>query len=95
VERLKALIGKKENKIEFISDMINLLLTDREIYSDEVLFRDAVEEIYSILRSEVIENDRNNLIEAYENAVLLRAVVSGRVRSVEELLIEIRRNLSG
>ncbi|ASJ07937.1 hypothetical protein A3L11_01325 [Thermococcus siculi] len=95
MERLKALMGKKGNRVEFVADMINLLLTDREVYSDEVLFRDAVEEIYSTLRSEVLENGRKDLIEAYENAVLLRAVVSGRVKGVEELLLEIRKNLPG
>jgi hypothetical protein len=86
---------KKGSKIEFIADMIDLLLTDKDIYSDEVLFRDAVEEIYSTLRSEVIENGREDLIDAYENTVLLRAVVSGRVGGVEDLLLEIRKNLQG
>ncbi|WP_157721561.1 hypothetical protein [Thermococcus pacificus] len=73
MERLKALMGKKGNRLEFTADLVDLLLTDRELYSDEVLFRDAVEEIYSTLRSEALENGRKDLVEAYENAVLLRA----------------------
>ena len=93
MERLKALMGKKGNRIEFVVDLINMLLTERGLYADEVLFRDAVEEIYSILRSEVLENGRRDLVEAYENAVLLRAVVAGRVGGVEELLVEIKKNL--
>lgn len=95
MERLKALIGKRSNRLEFAADLVNLLLTDRELYSDEVLFRDAVEEIYSTLRSEVLENGRKDLVEAYENAVLLRAVVAGRVKGVEELLLEIKKGLPG
>lgn len=86
-------MGKKGNRIEFVVDLINMLLTERGLYADEVLFRDAVEEIYSILRSEVLENGRRDLVEAYENAVLLRAVVAGRVGDVEELLVEIKKNL--
>ncbi len=95
MERLKALMGKRGNRLEFAADLVNLLLTDRELYSDEVLFRDAVEEIYSTLRSEVLENGRKDLVEAYENAVLLRAVVAGRVKGVEELLLEIKKGLPG
>ncbi|ASJ07596.1 hypothetical protein [Thermococcus pacificus] len=95
MERLKALMGKKGNRLEFTADLVDLLLTDRELYSDEVLFRDAVEEIYSTLRSEALENGRKDLVEAYENAVLLRAVVTDRVKGVEELLLEIKKNLPG
>ncbi|NJE46938.1 hypothetical protein E3E35_05845 [Thermococcus sp. GR7] len=93
MERLKALIGRKESKVEFIGDLITLLLTDNNVYSDELLFRDAVEEIYNTLRSEVIDNGRIELVGAYEKAVLLRAVVSGDIKSPEEVLIDIRKNL--
>ncbi|WP_148883485.1 hypothetical protein [Thermococcus aciditolerans] len=95
MERLKALRKARSNRVGFIADMISLLLADKELYSDEVLFRDAVEEIYSTLRSEVTENGRKDLVEAYELAVLLKAVVSGRVKGTEELLVEIRKNLPG
>ncbi|ACJ16707.1 hypothetical protein TON_1219 [Thermococcus onnurineus NA1] len=93
MERLKALIGRKESKVEFIGDFITLLLTDNDVYSDELLFRDAVEEIYNTLRSEVIDNGRIELVRAYEKAVLLRAIVSGDIKSPEEVLIDIRKNL--
>ncbi|AEK73819.1 hypothetical protein GQS_09625 [Thermococcus sp. 4557] len=95
MERLKALRKSRSNRVEFIADMISLLLADKELYSDEVLFRDAVEEIYSTLRSEVTEKGRRDLVDAYELAVLLKAVVSGRVKGAEELLVEIRKNLPG
>nr|WP_206204886.1 hypothetical protein [Thermococcus sp. MV11] len=75
--------------------MVSLLLTDKELYSDEVLFRDAVEEIYSTLREEIVKSNRKDLMDAYEAAVLLKAVVSGRVKGAEELLMEIRKNLPG
>ncbi len=92
MERLKTLIGKRENRIEFVRDLVDLLLTG-EFYSDEVLFRDAVEEIYSILRSEVVENCRRDLTDAYETALLLRTSISGRTEGVGDLLRELRRNL--
>ncbi|NJD98207.1 hypothetical protein E3E26_00075 [Thermococcus sp. LS1] len=93
MERLKALIGWKESKVEFIGDLITLLLTDKDVYADEVLFRDAIEEIYNTLRSEVIDKGRSELVGAYEKAVLLRAIVSGDIKSPEEVLIDIRKNL--
>jgi hypothetical protein len=95
MERLKALIGKKEDRVDFVSYLITILLTNKELYSDEILFRGAVEEIYRTLRSEVMDNGRKDLVEAYEKAVLLRAVVSGGVKGTEELLVEIRKNLPG
>ncbi|NJE62459.1 hypothetical protein [Thermococcus sp. 21S7] len=93
MERLKALIGRNEDKVDFVSYLITIILTNKEFYSDEILFRDAVEEIYRTLRSEVVDNGRKDLIGAYEKAVLLRAVVSGPIESTDKLLLEIKKAL--
>jgi len=93
VERLKTLIGPRKDKVEFITGLVTLLLSDRELYSDEVLFRDAVEEIYQTLRSEVLEKRRTGLADAYETAVLLRATISGKPLEPENLLREVGRKL--
>ncbi len=94
MERLKALIGRKEDRVDFVSYLITILLTNKELYSDEVLFRDAVEEIYRTLRTEVLEKNRKDLIDAYETAVLLRVTVSGSLDSPDKLLLEIKKNLT-
>jgi len=93
VERLKDLIGRKEDKVDFVRYLITVLLTNEELYSDEVLFRDAVDEIYKILREEVVEKNRRDLVDAYETAVLLRAVVFRTPSSPDELLREVKRKL--
>ncbi|WP_297435905.1 hypothetical protein [Thermococcus sp.] len=94
MERLKTLIGPRKNRVDFITGLITLLLSDGELYSDEVLFRDAVEEIYQTLRSEVLDRKRGELADAYETAVLLRAAISGKSMNPERLLVEIGRKLS-
>lgn len=87
------MIGKKESRVEFVGYLITVLLGNKELYSDEVLFRDAVEEIYRTLKEEVLDGGRKELAEAYEKAVVLRALVSGGVRDPEGLLLEIKREL--
>ncbi|WP_256366230.1 hypothetical protein [Thermococcus sp. CX2] len=42
MERLRALMGQKVGMVEFIGNLIYLLLTNKEVYSDEVLFGDVV-----------------------------------------------------
>ncbi len=93
MERLKALIEPRKDRVEFIRGLITLLLADRELYSDEVLFRDAVEEIYRTLRLEVLDKKRTELADAYETAVLLRATISGKPLEPENLLREVGRKL--
>lgn len=97
MERFKALMGRKRrmHRLDFVRDMVTVLLTDREIYSDGVLFRDAVEEIYRSLREEVLDAGNRDAVEAYELAVLLRAVAFGRVPDVESALRAIEKSLSG
>nr|WP_206203519.1 hypothetical protein [Thermococcus sp. M36] len=88
------MIGRRENRVDFVSDLITLLLTE-ELYSDEALFRDVVEEVYRILREEVLKNGRKELIAAYEAAVVLRASVRGDITAPEQLLRSIKRSLGG
>jgi hypothetical protein len=95
VERLRALMrqGSGERKVEFVRDLVTSLLADEGIYSDEVLFRDAVEEIYEILRREVIEGNKKELADAYELAVILRALAFGRIGLPDQILNELERAL--
>ncbi len=91
------LMGRRNgmHRLDFLRDMVVVLLTDRGIYSDETLFRDAVEEIYRTLREVVLEEGNRDAVEAYELAVLLRAVVFQRVLDVESALKAIEKSLSG
>ena len=97
MERLKALMGRRDRirRVEFARDLVTVLLTDKEIYADEVLFRDAIEEIYRALREEVVGAGNRDLIDAYDTAVILRAVVLGRLNDVDTLLNELNRSLRG
>ncbi|WP_456423644.1 hypothetical protein [Thermococcus sp.] len=74
MERLRSLVGKRENKLDFLRDLVSLLLSREELYSNEALFKDAVEEVYSVLKAEV-RSGNFDLLDAYETAVVLRAVV--------------------
>ncbi|WP_457743104.1 hypothetical protein [Thermococcus sp.] len=81
--------------MDFARDLVKLLLSDYELYSNNVLFRDAVEEVYSILREEVISRRKDELVDAYETAVLLRAVVFEKVKDARELLSHLLEDLEG
>jgi predicted kinase len=74
MERFRSLIGRQENRLDFLSDLVSLILSREELYSNEIIFKDAVEEVYSILKSEV-RSGNFELLDAYETAVVLRAVV--------------------
>ncbi|MDI3474340.1 MAG: hypothetical protein PWQ95_68 [Thermococcaceae archaeon] len=94
MERLRELMrGRKKNRLEFLRGVVEVLLSGEDVYSDEVLFRDTVEEIYSNLRSMVIDEGRKELLDAYEDAVILRAMVSGRYGDVREVLEDIMKRL--
>ena len=90
-------MGRRDRirRVEFARDLVTVLLTDKEIYADEVLFRDAIEEIYRALREEVVGAGNRDLIDAYDTAVILRAVVLGRLNDVDTLLNELNRSLRG
>ncbi|MDK2913445.1 MAG: hypothetical protein PWQ79_360 [Thermococcaceae archaeon] len=94
MERLRELMrGRKKNRLEFLRGVVEVLLSGEDVYSDEVLFRDTVEEIYSNLRSMVIDEGKKELLDAYEDAVILRAMVSGRYGDVREVLEDIMKRL--
>ncbi|WP_054840918.1 hypothetical protein [Thermococcus peptonophilus] len=78
MEIIRLLKGKSSDKVEFVRDLVVFMASPDVDFSNEVLFKDAVDEIYSILRGgEVIEKGNKELASAYEKAVLLRAVVFG------------------
>jgi hypothetical protein len=89
MERLAKLLGRREDRLDFLRDLLALLLEDYDIYSEEALFRDAVEEVYSILRSAVVSEGRGELADAYVLAVLLRAAVGEGLPEPRVLLREI------
>ncbi|WP_297535969.1 hypothetical protein [Thermococcus sp.] len=95
MERLRQLLGRKEDRVDFARDLVRLLLSDYELYSNNVLFRDAVEEVYSILREEVVSRGKTELVDAYETAVLLRAVVFEKVKDARGLLSQLLEDLEG
>ncbi|WP_297073198.1 hypothetical protein [Thermococcus sp.] len=88
MERLRSLIGKRENRLDFIRDMVSLLLSREDVYSNEALFRDAVEEVYSLLKVE-LRSGNFEVLDAYETAVVLRAVVFKENLDVRALLMRL------
>ncbi|WP_050001848.1 hypothetical protein [Thermococcus eurythermalis] len=85
MERLGLPRRKRENRIDFLRDLISSLLVREDLYSSEALFKDAVEEVYSLLKSEVLSGN-SKLLDAYETAVVLRAVAFKENLEVEALL---------
>ena len=93
MERLIQMLKKRDDKADFLRDMIRLLLDDYELYSEDILFRDAVDEIYSGLRYLVVIEGRRELVDAYERAILLRAAVNNTIPDQKTLLREILEKL--
>ncbi len=85
MERLRSLLGRKNRGLDYLRDLVSLLLSGEELYSNDALFRDAVEEVYSILKSEV-RAGKFELLDAYETAVVLRAVAFNENLDVQTLL---------
>ncbi|BAD84199.1 hypothetical protein TK0010 [Thermococcus kodakarensis KOD1] len=86
MEVIRLLKRKSQDKVEFVRDLVVFMASPDVDFSNEVLFKDAVDEIYSILREEVIENGNKELASAYEKAVLLRAAVFGEEMDPKKLL---------
>lgn len=94
MERLRELLrGKKRDELGFLRELLNALLREEDVYSDELLFRDAVEEVYETLKGLVFEGKRRDLIPAYEDAVLLRNLVAGKVKEPRELMEDMIKKL--
>ncbi len=92
MEIIKLLKRTTRNRVEFIRDLV-ALLQSRELSSNEVFFKDAVDELYRALREEVVERGRKELADAYEKAVVLRALVMEEDILPEKLLYEILEEL--
>jgi len=90
MERLRSLMGRRERGLDFLRDLVSLLLSREDVYSNEALFKDAIEEVYSVLKAEV-RSGNFDLLDAYETAVVLRAVTFNENLEVGALL---RRLLS-
>ncbi|WP_099212126.1 hypothetical protein [Thermococcus henrietii] len=85
MERLKALMGRRGEGLDFVKDLVGLLLAGSDVYSHEPVFKDAIEEIYSVLKEEV-RSGKFELLDAYETAVVLKAVVFKEKLEREHLL---------
>jgi len=97
VERLKEILkGKKEKEdVHFIRELLKALNSGENVYSDELLFRDAVGEVYSTLKTLVFEENRKDLIPAYEEAVLLKNLVGKRSRDPRDIIRNLIMLLEG
>jgi predicted RNA-binding protein associated with RNAse of E/G family len=74
MELIRILKRTAQSRIEFIRDLVALLQSE-EFTSNEVFFKDAVDELYYALREEVVGKGRKDLADAYEKAVVLRTLV--------------------
>ncbi|AJC72076.1 MAG: hypothetical protein J7K48_00910 [Thermococcus sp.] len=95
MERLRiTLRRKKEDPLDYVKDLAEALIEGRVIRED-VLFRDAVNEIYTTLRDVLFKEKRSgeNIIRAYELAVILRYLVQGGVKTSREILEELVQTL--
>ncbi|WP_461866717.1 hypothetical protein [Thermococcus sp.] len=88
---LKALLGKnkEEDGIEYIQTLINDILKKERLYTNEILFRDAVDEIHTQLKRLVIKDGNRDLVEAYEKSVLLKYLSQKHEINEKQLLEEI------
>ncbi|ASJ00562.1 hypothetical protein [Thermococcus gorgonarius] len=98
MERLRGLMGRRheDDPLDYVRDLTKALL-EGKLIGEEVLFRDAVGEIYSTLRKEVLsktsDQDYERLLRAYELAVILRYLVQDGVKTSREILEELLKTL--
>ncbi|ACS33291.1 hypothetical protein [Thermococcus gammatolerans] len=91
MERLRiTLRRKKSDPVDYARDLAEALLEGRVI-GEDVLFRDAVNEIYTTLKEALFKGKEGNenLIQAYELAVVLRYLVQDGVKTSREILEEL------
>ncbi|NJF25522.1 hypothetical protein [Thermococcus sp. Bubb.Bath] len=100
MERLRIMMRResKGDPIDYVKDLSSAIL-EGKLVGEEVLFRDAVGEIYNTLRRELFEGKssdsrREKLVEAYELAVILRYLVQDGVKTSREILEELVKVLS-
>jgi len=96
MEQFRGILKKRsKDKVAFVVELLNALLSREDVYSNEVLFRDAVEEIHSTLREAVVRDGREELVDAYEYAVILKYVVSGKFQRPEDIMRAMLESLGG
>ena len=94
MERLREILRReKRDELSFLRELLEALISEEDVYSDELLFRDAIEEIYGTLKGLVFEKGRRDLIPAYEDAVLLRSLVARKVKEPRELMDDMIKKL--
>ncbi len=97
MKRLRTLLRrrkKNENGLEYVKSLIENML-EEGMYRDEVLFRDALDEIYSQLKELALRKGDEDMIMAYEKAVILRYISDGMKASEKQLLEDILGLLGG
>ncbi len=94
MERLREILkGTRRDELDFLKELLEALMLEEDVYSDELLFRDAVEEIYETLKNLVFEKGRRDLLPAYEDAIVLRNIVAGKVKEPRELMEDMTKKL--
>lgn len=86
---LKVLLQKRkeENGVEYVKTLIENMLREDKLYTNEILFRDTIDEVHRQLRKLAIKEGDKNLIEAYEKSVVLKHL-SNKNRIDEKQLLE-------
>ncbi|ASJ03325.1 hypothetical protein A3L09_08675 [Thermococcus profundus] len=96
MERLRTMLKRKRkgDPLDYVRDLSLAILQGRVI-GDEVLFHDAVNEIYGTLKGALFRGDehREELIRAYELAVILKYLVHDGVKTSREILEELVKTL--
>lgn len=96
MERLREILRReRRDELNFLRELLEAIIYEKDVYSDELLFRDAVEEIYETLKALVFEKGRSDLIPAYEDAVLLRNLLARKVREPQEIMEDLIKKLEG
>lgn len=98
MKRLRALLRrrkKNENGLEYVKSLVEKMLGGEGLYRDEVLFRDTLDELYSQLKELALRKGNENMVKAYEKAVILRYISDRGGASEKQLLEEILRLLGG
>lgn len=87
--------GRKSDPVDYVRDL-SLALLEGRVIGEEVIFRDAVNEIYTTLRDFLFggkDSANEKLIRAYGLAVILRYLVHDGVKTSREILEELVQTL--
>ena len=97
MERLRITLrrGKKGDPVDYVRDL-SLALLEGRVIGEDVLFRDAVNEIYTSLRDALFSakgSANEKMIRAYELAVILKYLIHDGVKTSREILEELVETL--